>query len=71
MKLPKLYFKKTHKQTGAEFVDYFCSRNCSDWMKTPFEDLHVRAGQRIAHWNEMLPDWHYAIVGWNVEGLEP
>jgi hypothetical protein len=71
MDLPKLYFKKTHRTTGAVFVDSFSTKNCADWLKTPFEDLHIRAGQRIKHCNEMLKDWHYEIVGWNIEGLEP
>jgi hypothetical protein len=71
MDLPKLYFKKVHKSTGSEFVDCFSSKNCEDWLKTPLEDLHIRARQRIKHWNECLIDWNYSIVGWNVEGLEP
>jgi hypothetical protein len=71
MNRPKLYFKKVHKTTGVEFVDYFSPQNCSDWCKTPLDELHMRAGQRIKHWNECLADWDYSIVGWNVEGLEP
>lgn len=35
------------------------------------EDIHIKAGQRITHWNEKMTDWHYSIVGWNVEGIEP
>ena len=70
MSLPKLYFKKTHKQTKAEFVSEFSNKNCPDWFETPFGELHIRAGQRIMHWNSCMSDWHYEIVGWNVEGIE-
>ena len=71
MNLPKLYFKKVHNSTGLEFVDCFSPKNCSDWLKTPLEDLHIRAGQRINQWNECFTDWNYSVIGWNVEGLEP
>lgn len=69
--LPNLYFKKVHKGTGAEFVGFFSEKNCADWLNTPFGDIHARAHQRIKHWNEQLTDWHYEIVGWNIEGIEP
>lgn len=71
MKLPKLFFSKTHRSTGIKFVDYFGPKNCADWYQTPFGDLHVRAAQRIRHWNDALSDWQYELIGWNVEGLEP
>lgn len=70
LQLPKLYFKKTHKKTQAEFVDFFEDRNCREWSKTSFCDLHVRAHQRVKHWNEQLSDWHYEVIGWNVEGID-
>lgn len=71
IELPKLYFKKTHKETGAEFVSAFSEKNCPDWYQTPLGNIHIRAGQRINHWNDCLSDWRYEIIGWNIEGLTP
>ena len=68
--LPKLYFRKVHKATKAEFVSNFNNKNCADWDKTNLCDLHIRAHQRIKHWNEQLTDWHYEVIGWNIEGLD-
>ena len=70
LQLPKLYFRKVHKTTKAEFVDSFSGKNCADWDNTPIGDIHIRAGQRVKHWNDMLSDWHYEVIGWNIEGLE-
>jgi len=70
LQLPKLYFRKTHKETKIQFVDCFSSKNCPDWFNTKICDIHIRAGQRIKHWNDKLTDWHYEVIGWNVEGLD-
>jgi len=71
LELPKLYFKKVHKATGAEFVDCFTNKNLADWDLFKLHEIPSRARQRIDYWNDTLnPEWEYSIIGWNVEGHE-
>ena len=63
--LPKLYFKKVHKSTGAEFINHFTGANLKDWDLFKLCEIHSRAKARIDYWNSMLgSEWVYSIIGW-------
>ena len=66
LEFPKLYFKKVHKKTKVEFVDYFTNKNLSDWDLLKLNDIPSRAQARIDYWNDVLgSEWDYSIIGWN------
>ena len=67
MKTPRLYFRKTHKETNISFDDHFSGKNCPGWYQTPFCELEAKAEARIHYWNGMLTQWHYEILDWSVE----
>ncbi len=67
MKTPHLYFRKTHKETGIFFDDYFSNKNCPGWYQTAFDELEAKAEARIEYWNQVLTSWHYQILDWSVE----
>ena len=63
IELSKLYFSKTHIETGVEFRDYFSTKMCPLWNKTPFEEMNMLAEQRIKTLNDKQNTWRYEIVG--------
>lgn len=67
LRLPELWFTRTHIVTGVFFKERFTDRNCEGWSKTPLEDLHIRAAHRIAILNTKMPDqWVYELTGWEL-----
>ena len=67
-KLPELWFRKTHLETGSSFEDVISNKNCPSWDKTPFCQLNEKAQARIDELNTKMPCvYHYEIIGWRVE----
>ena len=67
MTIPKLFFTKTHKESGISFEDYFDKTNMSDYWQTPIGEIEKKAVERVEYWNNRLnPVWEYKIVGWRI-----
>lgn len=71
LKLPQLWFARTHMGTESIFYDSFSDKNCLGWSTTPIKDLHTVALKRIAELNTKMPDqWRYELIGWRLDSKE-
>jgi hypothetical protein len=64
---PRLFFVKTHKESGIDFEDYFDKTNMPNYWQTPIGEIEKKAVERVEYWNSRLnPVWEYKIVGWRI-----
>lgn len=69
--VPKLYFTRTHIETGLTSEDTFSSKNCPGFYDNYLKHLELLARHRLGALNTKMPDqWKYELIGWKLDNKE-
>lgn len=69
MNTPKLYFTRTHIETGLTSEDVLSEKNCPGFYDDYLKRLELLARYRIEALNTKMPDqWKYELIGWRIDG---